>query len=283
MLLGAGRQDPALLYNKNGVADPKLPLPTRRQNEQNDQLVTTANRAMSQRLEEWISVGSLVMSKELAHGARGGRTRSSLIIAGRRLFSERAIDAVSIDEIVQAANVAKGSFYNHFTDRDTLADAISAEIRASVESAIDLANAHVEDPAMRVARAVSTYFRFALDDAESAGFLIRVYSAHTSLSAPLNSGVVGDVSRGLREGRFAIPTVEAGMLCVLGVTTLALVRMVSEPQPALVVSLAQQVNSLLLRALGISANEADRIAAQASEDIVRVGSLSEFFPRALPQ
>jgi AcrR family transcriptional regulator len=228
-------------------------------------------------------VGSLVMSTELARATRGGRTRSSLIVAGRRLFSERAIDAVSIDEIVQAANVAKGTFYNHFTDRDALADAISAEIRASVESAIDLANAHVEDPAMRVARAVSTYFRFALDDTESAGFLIRVHSARTSLSAPLNGGVVGDISRGLREGRFAIPTVEAGMLCVLGVTTLALVRMLSEPQPALVVSLAQQVNSLLLRALGISANEADLVAAQASEDIVRVGSLSEFLPRALPQ
>lgn len=136
---------------------------------------------------------------------------------------------------------------------------------------------------MRVARGVSAYFRFALDDAESAGFLVRVYSAHTSLSAPLNRGVVGDVSRGLREGRFAIPTVEAGMLCVLGVTTLALVRIVSEPQPALVVSLAQQVISLLLRALGISAGEADRIAAQSSEDIVRVGHHSGSFHCGPPQ
>ncbi len=216
------------------------------------------------------------MTIESARSPRTERTRSALILAGRRLFSERAIDAVSIDEIVQAANVAKGSFYNHFSDRDALADAISAEIRASVEAAIDLANAKVEDPAMRVARGVSAYFRFALDDAESAGFLVRVYSAHTSLSSPLNRGVVGDVSRGLREGRFALPTVEAGMLCVLGVTTLALVRIVSEPQPGFVVSLAQQVNSLLLRALGISASEADRIAAQASEDIIRVGPLPEW-------
>jgi len=223
------------------------------------------------------------MTIESARSPRTERTRSALILAGRRLFSERAIDAVSIDEIVQAANVAKGSFYNHFSDRDALADAISAEIRASVEAAIELANAKVDDPAMRVARGVSAYFRFALDDAEGAGFLVRVYSGHTSLSAPLNQGVVGDVSRGLREGRFAIPTVEAGMLCVMGVTTLALVRMVSEPQPALVVSLAQQVCSLLLRALGIGANEADRIAAQASEDIIRVGPLPEYIQRGLPQ
>jgi AcrR family transcriptional regulator len=222
------------------------------------------------------------MNKNVARSPRVERTRASLIAAGRRLFGERAVDSVAIDEIVQAANVAKGSFYNHFSDRDALVDAISAEIRASVEAAIELANAQIEDPALRVARAVSTYFRFALDDAESAGFLIRVYGGHTSLSAPLNRGVVGDVSKGLREGRFAIPTVEAGMLCVLGVTQVALVRMLSEPQPALVVSLAQQMCSLLLRGLGVGASEADQIAARASEDIVRVGVLADAFKLGPP-
>jgi hypothetical protein len=51
---------------------------------------------------------------------------------------------------------------------------------------------------MRVARGTSAYIRFALDGVE-AGFLVRVYGAHTSLSSPLNRGVVGDVSRGLRD------------------------------------------------------------------------------------
>jgi len=217
------------------------------------------------------------MSKTLALSPRVERTRASLIAAGRRLFSERAIDAVSIDDIVLAAGVAKGSFYNHFSDREALVGAISAEIRASVEAAVDLANAQVEDPALRVARACSTFFRFALDDAESAGFLVRIHNGYTSLSSPLNRGVVDDVSKGLREGRFVIPTVEAGMLCVLGVTWVTLARIRSEAQPAPVVSLAQQMCSLILRGLGVPMAEADAIAAHASEDIVRAGALPKAF------
>ncbi len=209
------------------------------------------------------------MSKDQARSPRVERTRAALIAAGRRLFCNGAVDSVSIDDIVQAANVAKGSFYNHFSDRDALVDAISSEIRGNVERAIELANADVEDPATRVARAVSSFFRFALDNIESAGFLVRVHVGDTSLSAPINSGVVGDVSRGLREGRFAIPTVEAGMLCVLGVTQVTLARIISEPQSVHAVSLAQQMCSLLLRGLGVDARQADMIAAQASEDIVR--------------
>jgi AcrR family transcriptional regulator len=38
---------------------------------------------------------------------RTERTRAALIAAGRRLFSERPVDAVTVDDIVQAAEVGK--------------------------------------------------------------------------------------------------------------------------------------------------------------------------------
>ena len=68
-----------------------------------------------------------------------------------------------------------------------------------------------------------------------------------------------------------MPTVEAGVLFVFGVTQLALVRVVQEPSPAFVVSLSQQMCGLILRGLGIAAAEADLIAAQASDEVVRRG------------
>ena len=202
---------------------------------------------------------------------RAERTRAALISAGRRLYSERPFDAVTVDDIVQAAAVGKGSFYNHFTDREALVRAITAEIRASVETAVTRANAGVEDPARRMARAVCVYLRFALDGPEAAGVLVHVHSGHTSLSAPLNRGLVDDIEKGLAAGRFTVPTVEAGVLFVFGVTQLALVRVVQEPSPAFVVSLSQQMCGLILRGLGIAAAEADLIAAQASDEVVRRG------------
>lgn len=202
---------------------------------------------------------------------RAERTRAALLAAGRRLYSERPVDAVTVDDIVAAASVGKGSFYNHFADRDALVRAISGEIRGHVESAVTRANAGVEDPARRMARAICTYLRFALDGTEAAGVLVRIHSGHTSLAAPLNRGLVQDIETGLASGRFTVATVEAGVLYVLGVTQLALVRVVQEPTVAFAVSLSQQMCALTLTGLGLPRAEADLIAAQASDEIVRKG------------
>jgi AcrR family transcriptional regulator len=202
---------------------------------------------------------------------RAARTRAALIGAGRRLYSQRPVDAVTVDDIVQAAAVGKGSFYNHFADREALVRAISSEIRATIEAAVNRANAEVQDPARRLARAVCTYLRFAVDSAESAGVLVQIHSGATSLTAPLNHGLVADIEGGLSSGRFAVATVEAGVLYVLGVTQLALVRIVQEPAQTHAISLAQQMCALILRGLSVPGPEADLIAAQASDEIVRKG------------
>jgi hypothetical protein len=103
------------------------------------------------------------------------------------------------------------------------------------------------------------------------------------MTAPLNRGLVDDISKGLAGGRFTVPTLEAGALYVMGVTQLALVRVVQEPAASVAVSLAQQMCALLLRGLGLPAAEADLIAAQASDEIVRQGlyaAVSQDFPAA---
>lgn len=211
---------------------------------------------------------------------RAERTREALISAGRRLFAEQPVDAVAIDDIVRAADVAKGSFYNHFPDKEALVRAVTVEIRAGVERAVGRANAGVEDPARRVARAICVYMRYAVDEPERAGVLVRVHSGHTSTSAPLNQGLVEDVSAGLAAGRFSIATMESGVLYILGVAQIALIRMAQEPSLALAVTLSQQMGALLLRGLGLPMPEADAIAAQASDEVVRQGLYSDVLASA---
>jgi AcrR family transcriptional regulator len=202
---------------------------------------------------------------------RTERTRAALIAAGRQLFSMHPIDAVTVDDIVRAAKVGKGSFYNHFSDREALLRAIASEIRASVERAVGLANSEVSDPARRVARAMCVYLRSAVDDPERARLLSRVQSGVTSLAAPLNRGLVEDIAAGLAQARFSVSTLEAGVLYVLGVTQIALVRVLEEPTSTVVVAFAQQICALTLRGLGIDPADADLIAAQASDEVVRQG------------
>lgn len=206
---------------------------------------------------------------------RAERTREALIRAGRKLFAEQPVDAVAIDDIVRAANVAKGSFYNHFPDKDALVRSVTGEIRAGVERAIGRANAGIDEPARRVARAICVYMRYAVDEPVRAGVLVRVHSGHVSTSAPLNQGIVEDVSAGLASGRFAIATMESAVLYILGVSQISLTRIVQEPTLALAVTLSQQMCALLLRGLGVPPSEAETLAAQASDEVVRQGLYSD--------
>ncbi|MBI1197030.1 MAG: TetR family transcriptional regulator [Phenylobacterium sp.] len=202
---------------------------------------------------------------------RAQRTREALLRAGRQLFSERPVDAVAIDDIVQAADVAKGSFYNHFADREALVRAVVAEIRASIETAIGEANAGVEDPARRMARANSVYLRFALDDPQRARALVRIQTGLINLQSPVNRGLVDDIRAGLASGRFAIATLEAAALFVMGVMQAAVARTAAEPSKSAAVGLAQQMNALILQGLGVPGAEAQAIAAQAADELIGAG------------
>jgi hypothetical protein len=58
---------------------------------------------------------------------------------------------------------------------------------------------------------------------------------------------------------------------VLGITQIALVRVLEEPALNLAIGISQQMCALTLRGLGVESADAGLIAAQASDEIVRQG------------
>jgi len=198
-------------------------------------------------------------------------TRDALMSAGRRLLVTRPIDAVAIDEIVNAAGVAKGSFYNHFDGREALADSIRESIRQEIEAAVRKENVEVEDPARRVARALAVYVNYMILDPQRAVVLLRLMAGLASTRNPLNEGVLTDMGAGLLSGRFIVPSVDAGSLFVLGTAIIALMRAVEDPDRQAAAVMVQQLSSLLLRGLGISASESESISAAAVYQIMLSG------------
>ena len=57
------------------------------------------------------------------------RTRAQIVEAGAALFAERPHEALTVDAVVEAAGVAKGTFYYHFQSIDELAAAVGARAR----------------------------------------------------------------------------------------------------------------------------------------------------------
>lgn len=57
--------------------------------------------------------------------------------AGLKIFLERGVEVVTIDEIVGEAGMAKGSFYRYFKDKTDLVEAIFVPMREVVTGAFD--------------------------------------------------------------------------------------------------------------------------------------------------
>lgn len=218
--------------------------------------------------DDVLDINDHMVTEITATPDRREKTRGALLQAGLALLARRPIDAIAIDEIVRAAQVSKGSFFNHFEDKEAFGRAVAALVRAELEARVAETNRDVADPARRVARAVCLYIRYAISDPTRASVLARGGPALSKPGAALNQGVLADVSDGLLGGRFSVPTAEAGVLFVLGVAQMAMARVLDESSATVGAALGQQLCALMLRGLGVPEDEAQRIAAQAVHEIV---------------
>lgn len=202
---------------------------------------------------------------------RRSRTRAALMRAGQSLFAERSVEGVTIDDIVLAADVAKGSFYNHFPDKEALARAIAAQVRGLAEAAVTAANAQVADPAARVARALCVFVLDAVEHPERNRAQRRLFTGATLIDAPMNRGVRRDVEAGLAAGRFGGVSPETAVLMVMGIVNIAVARVLEPDVPAPAAAVSRELAFGLLRGLGVETAEAEAIAAAASEGIFAGG------------
>lgn len=65
------------------------------------------------------------------------KIRQKLMEEGERLFAAFGLKKVSVDEIVQAAGIAKGSFYTFYTNKEHLYMDISANLQLKMWSEMD--------------------------------------------------------------------------------------------------------------------------------------------------
>lgn len=191
------------------------------------------------------------------------KIKTALLKAGETLLVNHNIDALAIDDIVQAAGVAKGSFYNYFTDKYSFAEEIRTNLRQELENEITRANEGVTDPALRVANGYAKYVHHILESDERASVFVRINVGFGTMEHTLNQGVVNDIASGLKAGRFITPSVKAGALFVVGTCYVALLNAVLEEGRYGALLIGQQLGAIMLRGLGIPNTEAETIIAMA--------------------
>lgn len=194
------------------------------------------------------------------------RTQAELVAAAERLVADHGLDALSIDEITQEAEVAKGTFYTHFTDKDDLAAAIGRRIRLDLEARITATNQGITDAAIRMANGLSSLCAFAITQPVRARALLRLIPGVVDPDTPINAGIRGDVALGVKTKRFAVASVNAATVATLGIAMSAGMRLSDDkrrvPEPF---AFAAEVIATALVALGLKQAEAARLAKSAMD------------------
>jgi AcrR family transcriptional regulator len=227
-----------------------------------------------------VSEGSITEAARVRDAKRGRRafpnrrerrklaTRQALLDATQALLAKRSLDALSIDEIVERADVARGTFYNYFADKDALERELASQVRVRVESEIARTNEGIGDPAERIARAFCCVLRFFLDAPEQAAAMARLFPRATDPAAPINSGVRSDVMEGLAQGRIFAPSEDVGVASIVGVFMGGVNRVLDLPSNK-ARPFAIGMGSILLHGLGIGRTQAERIMTNAVQSVLR--------------
>ena len=90
-------------------------------------------------------------------------TRARLLDAALGLADDNSLSELSIDEIVRAAGVAKGTFYVHFRDRNEFAIALHDRFHDRLRERIEKAITGMAPGAKRLRRGCAAYLDGCLD------------------------------------------------------------------------------------------------------------------------
>jgi AcrR family transcriptional regulator len=194
-------------------------------------------------------------------------TRQALLDATQALLAKRSLDALSVDEIVERADVARGTFYNYFADKGALERELASQSRARIEGEITRVNEGVIDPAERIARAFLSVLHLGISAPQQATAMMRLFPRATDPAAPINSGVRRDAAEGMTQGRILATSEDAVVACVVGVFTAGVNRALDLPAGR-VREFAQGLGTILLYGLGLKRAEAERIMRDAIEAIL---------------
>jgi AcrR family transcriptional regulator len=194
-------------------------------------------------------------------------TRQALLDATHSLLASHSLDALTVDQIALQADVAKGTFYNYFADKEAVGRELASHVRSLVESEITRANEGIVDPAARIGRAFCCVVRFSLDAPQQAVAMMRLFPHATDPSAPINSGIRADVAEGLLRQRITASSEDVAIACIVGVFMAGANRAL-DLSPSDARELTRELGAILLHGLGLGRAQAAKIMNQASASIL---------------
>ncbi|WP_026229710.1 TetR/AcrR family transcriptional regulator [Trinickia symbiotica] len=196
---------------------------------------------------------------------RRERMRARLIESAMLVFAEKGVGASVIQEVIAAAGVSQGTFYNYFRTNEDLLAAVTQELNDELLRLIEAEVHGYENPARRIACGIRMFLHTALTYPLLARFICAAGLHSAGPSSLIYVYLPVHIQQGLAEGHFRDITIEVALDVIAGTVLATILRMTNdqarkvEPEPA--------VNAIL-RALGVEHSEAQSLVGTALAQIV---------------
>jgi len=170
---------------------------------------------------------------------RRARTEERILEAALRVFAARGASAPVIDDFIQAAGIARGTFYNYFRSTDELFDATAAWLLDDLTQSIDEALAGITDSVLRIGIGLRLALRKAEQD--------RAWAAFMSKFLHFEARADRELKRALRLKQLRAPSVDSAFDLLVGTWKQAMERIASRPELS---GYGDSVVAIILQGLG---------------------------------
>ena len=188
---------------------------------------------------------------------RRARTRSQLIEAARALYGRSPIEAVTVDDVVAEAAVAKGTFYVHFDGLAELQAAVADELAQEFDELLQPRRLATQDPIERIAAGCGAFVGEALRNPAWGALVARGAVSMPNIAMVPRDRLIEDLRRAAASGRLGDVTPELAFEFAVGIVLQA---MQAASERRIAPSQAPSVVAGILRAIGVKPEEATIVA-----------------------
>jgi AcrR family transcriptional regulator len=135
---------------------------------------------------------------------RQARNRRALIDAARRIMSQKGIDAATMAEIAELADVGAGTVYNYFKSKEDLAVAVLEDLMLDLGLKIEKVTDTFEDPGQVYAYGIRTVIDTATGDLRWRQLLNRSEVMANAMFRQMGPFAIRDLETATRAGRFKV-------------------------------------------------------------------------------
>jgi AcrR family transcriptional regulator len=209
---------------------------------------------------------SVQFRNEASSQDKGQRTKALLMDAALDLFAERGIDATSVNEITAHANVANGTFYYHYKDKEEFVDALEHAVATMFVNRVDEFMEKLTDGAERVATATQQIIHLASADPAWGWMIVHAFMDLGKFSASISRGIRKDVSLAIEQGYFQTEPSDIAYGMLLSVVGAGLKARLESPST---VGIEVLTSEYVLRMLGLEPDRARALASLTAARIVK--------------